>query len=138
MLLLRFSKRKIDLPAGRVVQGVFTRDYRHNTLNCQVALSHKYKQLYIYQILVTVPECLEILLLSPERLSWSKNLRYVIFDEVDSPALHWSLFGTQIYRCTILAQRVAEKCGSISSPSYAAPFLPSLPLSRIQKPFMAG
>ena len=42
MMLLRFSKRKIDLPAGRVVQGVFTRDYRQDTLNCQVALSHKY------------------------------------------------------------------------------------------------
>jgi len=64
----RFSKRKMDLPPGRVVQGTFTRDFKENALNCQ--------------ILVTVPECLEILLLSPERNAWAKSLRYVIFDEV--------------------------------------------------------
>ncbi|XP_039731718.1 probable ATP-dependent RNA helicase DDX60 [Pteropus medius] len=56
------------LPKGLVVCGVFTRDYRHDTLNCQ--------------ILVTVPQCLEILLLSPHRQQWVKRMRYVIFDEV--------------------------------------------------------
>ncbi|KAK7817668.1 hypothetical protein U0070_018632 [Myodes glareolus] len=56
------------LPAGQVVCGVFTRDYRHDALNCQV--------------LVTVPACFEILLLSPHRQSWVKRIRYVIFDEV--------------------------------------------------------
>ncbi|XP_036089514.1 probable ATP-dependent RNA helicase DDX60 isoform X2 [Rousettus aegyptiacus] len=56
------------LPKGLVVCGVFTRDYRHDTLNCQ--------------ILVTVPQCLEILLLSPHRQEWVKRMRYVIFDEV--------------------------------------------------------
>ncbi|KAF5923476.1 hypothetical protein HPG69_006647, partial [Diceros bicornis minor] len=56
------------LPEGLVVCGVFTRDYRHDALNCQ--------------ILVTVPQCLEILLLSPHNEKWVKRMRYVIFDEV--------------------------------------------------------
>ncbi|KAM8765093.1 putative ATP-dependent RNA helicase DDX60 [Rhynchonycteris naso] len=56
------------LPKGLAVCGVFTRDYRHDTLNCQ--------------ILVTVPQCLEILLLSPRNQKWLKRMRYVIFDEV--------------------------------------------------------
>ncbi|XP_062055389.1 probable ATP-dependent RNA helicase DDX60 [Lepus europaeus] len=56
------------LPKGSVVCGVFTRDYRHDTLNCQ--------------ILVTVPQCLEILLLSPHYQKWTERIRYVIFDEV--------------------------------------------------------
>ncbi|XP_055970315.1 probable ATP-dependent RNA helicase DDX60 [Sorex fumeus] len=56
------------LPEGRVVYGVFTRDYRHDVLNCQ--------------ILVTVPQCLEILLLAPHNQKWTKRIRYVIFDEV--------------------------------------------------------
>ncbi|XP_027685077.2 probable ATP-dependent RNA helicase DDX60 isoform X2 [Chelonia mydas] len=62
----RFNK---TLPDGMVVCGVFTRDYRHDALNCQV--------------LVTVPQCLEILLLSPHRQQWAKRIRYVIFDEID-------------------------------------------------------
>ncbi|KAJ7386930.1 putative ATP-dependent RNA helicase ddx60 [Desmophyllum pertusum] len=33
-------------------------------------------------ILVTVPQCLEILFLSPRRQDWTKNVKYVIFDEV--------------------------------------------------------
>ncbi|KAM8971136.1 probable ATP-dependent RNA helicase DDX60 isoform X2 [Sarcophilus harrisii] len=61
----RFTKR---LPEGQVLCGVFTRDYRHYALNCQV--------------LVTVPACLEILLLSPNRQEWVEKIRYVIFDEV--------------------------------------------------------
>nr|XP_044622932.1 probable ATP-dependent RNA helicase DDX60 isoform X3 [Equus asinus] len=56
------------LPKGLVVCGTFTRDYRHDALNCQ--------------ILVTVPQCLEILLLSPHNQKWVKRMRYVIFDEV--------------------------------------------------------
>ncbi|XP_062055394.1 probable ATP-dependent RNA helicase DDX60 isoform X2 [Lepus europaeus] len=58
------------LPKGSVVCGVFTRDYRHDTLNCQ--------------ILVTVPQCLEILLLSPHYQKWTERIRYVIFDEMRS------------------------------------------------------
>ncbi|XP_035676190.1 probable ATP-dependent RNA helicase DDX60 [Branchiostoma floridae] len=62
----RFSNK--TMPDGMSVYGVFTRDYRHNALNCQ--------------ILVTVPQCLEILLLAPHRQKWAQKIRYVIFDEV--------------------------------------------------------
>ncbi|XP_068953370.1 probable ATP-dependent RNA helicase DDX60 isoform X2 [Petaurus breviceps papuanus] len=61
----RFTKH---LPEGQVLCGVFTRDYRHYALNCQV--------------LVTVPACFEILLLSPSHQEWEEKIRYVIFDEV--------------------------------------------------------
>ncbi|XP_038611250.1 probable ATP-dependent RNA helicase DDX60 isoform X2 [Tachyglossus aculeatus] len=64
-VLNRFTKR---LPVGQALCGTFTRDYRQDVLNCQV--------------LVTVPACLEILLLSPHRQAWVKRIRYVIFDEV--------------------------------------------------------
>ena len=56
------------MPAGKSIYGVFTRDYRQNALTCQ--------------ILVTVPQCLEILLLSPARQEWVAKIRYVVFDEV--------------------------------------------------------
>ncbi|XP_051897877.1 probable ATP-dependent RNA helicase DDX60 isoform X2 [Pristis pectinata] len=61
----RFSK---TLPDGMVVCGVLTRDYRQDALNCQ--------------ILITVPQCLEMLMLTPQRQAWVKKLKYVIFDEV--------------------------------------------------------
>ncbi|XP_055488277.1 probable ATP-dependent RNA helicase DDX60 isoform X1 [Leucoraja erinacea] len=61
----RFTK---NLPQGKVVCGCFTRDYRSNVDNCQ--------------ILITVPQCLEILLLSPPKQDWAKKIQYVIFDEV--------------------------------------------------------
>uniref|UniRef100_A0A4W3H4H8 DExD/H-box helicase 60 n=3 Tax=Callorhinchus milii TaxID=7868 RepID=A0A4W3H4H8_CALMI len=61
----RFNKA---LPDGMVVCGVFTRDYRQDALNSQ--------------ILITVPQCLEILMLAPQRQAWVKKIRYVIFDEV--------------------------------------------------------
>ncbi|XP_052546100.1 probable ATP-dependent RNA helicase DDX60 isoform X2 [Tympanuchus pallidicinctus] len=61
----RFTKK---LPDGLVVCGVFTRDYRHDVMNSQ--------------ILVTVPQCLEILMLSPHGQSWTKRIQYIIFDEI--------------------------------------------------------
>ncbi|KFO87667.1 putative ATP-dependent RNA helicase DDX60, partial [Buceros rhinoceros silvestris] len=61
----RFTKK---LPDGLVVCGVFTRDYRNDVMNSQ--------------ILVTVPQCLEILMLSPRCQKWTKRIQYVIFDEV--------------------------------------------------------
>uniref|UniRef100_A0A8C4JPE9 DExD/H-box helicase 60 n=1 Tax=Dromaius novaehollandiae TaxID=8790 RepID=A0A8C4JPE9_DRONO len=61
----RFTKK---LPDGLAVCGVFTRDYRHDVMNSQ--------------ILVTVPQCLEILMLSPRCQKWTKRIQYVIFDEV--------------------------------------------------------
>lgn len=53
---------------GIATVGIFTRDYRTNALNSR--------------ILVTVPQCLEILLLSPRRYTWAKKIKYVIFDEI--------------------------------------------------------
>ncbi|KAM6401302.1 putative ATP-dependent RNA helicase DDX60 isoform 2-T2 [Pluvialis apricaria] len=61
----QFTKK---LPDGLVVCGVFTRDYRNDVMNSQ--------------ILVTVPQCLEILMLSPRSQKWTKRIQYVIFDEV--------------------------------------------------------
>ncbi|NWV01262.1 DDX60 helicase, partial [Upupa epops] len=61
----RFTK---TLPDGLVVCGSFTRDYCHDVMNCQ--------------ILVTVPQCLEILMLSPHCQKWTERMQYVIFDEV--------------------------------------------------------
>ena len=34
------------------------------------------------RILVTVPQCLEILLLSPNHQRWCQRIRYCIFDEI--------------------------------------------------------
>ena len=53
---------------GKIVHGVFTRDYRYN--------------LFDSRILITVPACLEIMLLSHATQKWVQSLRYVIFDEV--------------------------------------------------------
>ncbi|NXT01527.1 DDX60 helicase, partial [Jacana jacana] len=61
----RFTKK---LPDGLALCGVFTRDYRSDIMNSQ--------------ILVTVPQCLEILMLSPRCQKWTKRIQYVIFDEV--------------------------------------------------------
>lgn len=52
----------------RVVTGIFTRDYRSNVEHSRV--------------LVTVPECLEILLFTPGHQQWVRKIRYVIFDEI--------------------------------------------------------
>uniref|UniRef100_A0A2K6K435 RNA helicase n=1 Tax=Rhinopithecus bieti TaxID=61621 RepID=A0A2K6K435_RHIBE len=85
----RFTK---TLPVGRTLCGAFTRDYRHNVLNCQV--------------LITVPECFEILLLAPHRQKWVERIRYVIFDEVhylgrEVGAKFWELL-LVIIRCPFL------------------------------------
>lgn len=50
--------------------GVFSRDFRENLLDCK--------------ILVTVPHCLFILLLSFCHNKWPSNIRYIIFDEIHS------------------------------------------------------
>eukprot|EP01116_Phalansterium_solitarium_P013512 TRINITY_DN30896_c0_g1_i1.p1 TRINITY_DN30896_c0_g1~~TRINITY_DN30896_c0_g1_i1.p1 ORF type:complete len:1741 (-),score=432.81 TRINITY_DN30896_c0_g1_i1:116-5338(-) len=66
-----FGNKHYEHP-GYSVSGVYTRDYRtDNFLSCQ--------------ILVTVPEILEILLLSPLHNAegkWGSRIKYVIFDEV--------------------------------------------------------
>jgi superfamily II RNA helicase len=68
----RFKNECSKLKVGISIFGIFTRDIRFNPLSCRV--------------LVTVPQCLEILLLSPVHESWSGNIKYVIFDEVHSIA----------------------------------------------------
>ncbi|CAF0733868.1 unnamed protein product [Adineta steineri] len=50
------------------VFGIFTRDYRVNMDSCR--------------ILVTVPQCMEILLLSLTHQQWCQRIRYAIFDEI--------------------------------------------------------
>lgn len=68
----RFGTLQSSYGDGVSVFGYFTRDYRYKPLKCRV--------------LVTVPDCLEMLLLSPQAQfeEWRKRLRYVIFDEVHS------------------------------------------------------
>ncbi|KAF2646563.1 DEAD/DEAH box helicase-like protein [Massarina eburnea CBS 473.64] len=64
----RFSKRYTY--GGNSVWGIHTRDYRiNNPTGCQ--------------ILVTVPHILQIMLMDPSNAnSWSKRVKWVIFDEV--------------------------------------------------------
>lgn len=68
------TKALINQVAGTInskfgpIFGIFTRDYRMNILTCR--------------ILVTVPECLEMLLLSPTYQRWCQRIRYCIFDEI--------------------------------------------------------
>ncbi|NXK85555.1 DDX60 helicase, partial [Formicarius rufipectus] len=63
-----YSKFTKKLPDGLALCGVFTRDYCNDVMNSQ--------------ILVTVPECLEILMLSPRCQKWTHQIKYVIFDEI--------------------------------------------------------
>ncbi|XP_042322779.1 LOW QUALITY PROTEIN: probable ATP-dependent RNA helicase DDX60 [Sceloporus undulatus] len=104
----RFNK---VMPPGLTICGVFTRDYRHDALNSQ--------------ILVTVPQCLEILLLSPRRQEWAKRIKYVIFDEVhclggEIGAEVWEHLLAMI-RCPFLALSA-----TISNPKHLAEWLRSI------------
>lgn len=68
------SKALINQVAGTIYTncgpnlGVFTSDYRMNITKCR--------------ILVTTPECFEMLLLSAEYQRWCQRIRYCIFDEI--------------------------------------------------------
>eukprot|EP00388_Colpodella_angusta_P007709 GDKJ01021591.1.p1 GENE.GDKJ01021591.1~~GDKJ01021591.1.p1 ORF type:complete len:1383 (+),score=486.63 GDKJ01021591.1:256-4149(+) len=67
----RFSSKQYSPLAKVVLQGEMLKEYQNKALDCQ--------------ILITVPECLEMLLFNPmdtEKQHWLKNLKYVIFDEV--------------------------------------------------------
>jgi superfamily II DNA/RNA helicase len=68
----RFRNVQEQLKNGTAIFGTFTKDYRHKPLNCR--------------ILVCVPQCFEILLMSPHHSEWAKKIKYVIFDEVHSIA----------------------------------------------------
>ncbi|ELK37298.1 Putative ATP-dependent RNA helicase DDX60, partial [Myotis davidii] len=100
-----------NLPNGETLCGIFTREYRHDALNCQV--------------LVTVPACLEILLLAPHRQRWVKRIRYVIFDEVhclggEIGAEVWEHLLVMI-RCPFLALSA-----TISNPAHLTEWLQSI------------
>ena len=56
------------LPNGKKLCGVFTRDFHEDIKDCQ--------------ILVTVPQAFELLLLSADSFDWSNKIKYVIFDEI--------------------------------------------------------
>ncbi|XP_012372157.2 probable ATP-dependent RNA helicase DDX60 [Octodon degus] len=104
----RYSK---NLPDGQALCGVFTREYRHDALNCQV--------------LVTVPACFEILMLAPHRQQWVKRIRYVIFDEVhclggEIGAEVWEHLLVMI-RCPFLALSA-----TISNPEHLTEWLQSV------------
>ncbi|XP_039732062.1 putative ATP-dependent RNA helicase DDX60 [Pteropus medius] len=104
----RYTK---NMPNGESLCGVFTRDYRHETLNCQV--------------LITVPACLELLLLAPHRQTWVKRIRYVIFDEVhclggEIGAEIWEHLLVMI-RCPFLALSA-----TISNPEHLTEWLQSV------------
>ncbi len=60
-------KKKYEY-SNKTTWGTYTRDYRENHDKCQ--------------ILVTVAQMLEILILSPQRASWARNIKRIIFDEV--------------------------------------------------------
>uniref|UniRef100_K7E351 DExD/H-box helicase 60 n=1 Tax=Monodelphis domestica TaxID=13616 RepID=K7E351_MONDO len=103
-----FNKRRSK---GGAICGVFTRDYRHDVMNSQ--------------ILVTVPQCLEILLLSPHHQKWVKRIKYVIFDEVhclggEIGAEVWEHLLVMI-RCPFLALSA-----TISNPEYLTEWLASV------------
>ncbi|XP_029336518.1 probable ATP-dependent RNA helicase DDX60 isoform X3 [Mus caroli] len=104
----RYAK---NMPAGQSLCGVFTREYRHDALNCQV--------------LITVPACFEILLLAPHRQNWVKRIRYVIFDEVhclggEIGAEIWEHLLVMI-RCPFLALSA-----TISNPQHLTEWLQSV------------
>eukprot|EP00026_Physarum_polycephalum_P001099 Phypoly_transcript_01100.p1 GENE.Phypoly_transcript_01100~~Phypoly_transcript_01100.p1 ORF type:complete len:1219 (+),score=213.47 Phypoly_transcript_01100:368-3658(+) len=67
-IFFRFLKQ-YPRTSNRRMLGMFTGDDKFNVMNCQV--------------LVTVPQCLEILLLSANS-EWKSRLKYVIFDEIHS------------------------------------------------------
>lgn len=64
---------------------MFTRDYRMNMERCR--------------ILVTVPQCLEILLLSPTYQSQCQRMSYVIFDEMHCMA---GEHGSEVWEISML------------------------------------
>ena len=59
---------KYALPENKQLCGVFTRDFRNNMLACKV--------------LVTVPQCLSILIMNVAHMKWTRKISYVVFDEI--------------------------------------------------------
>lgn len=73
---------------GKALFGTLTSDYGMNALNCQVSFSlFLFKSVaLLIKVLVTVPDCLETILLSsnPAVQQFVSKIKYVIFDEVHS------------------------------------------------------
>ena len=68
-IFARFQSKVYSASASNMVLcGVYSRDFCENPFNCQV--------------LVTVPQILQLLLESPELHAWTKRIRYVILDEI--------------------------------------------------------
>jgi superfamily II RNA helicase len=67
-LYARFDKSYTKGDKARTMHGVFLKEFRFNVDECQ--------------ILITVPECLEILLFEAMHQKWADRLRWVIFDEI--------------------------------------------------------
>ncbi|EGC34901.1 hypothetical protein DICPUDRAFT_152838 [Dictyostelium purpureum] len=70
-VLGRYEKNFVAInhrPSNNKTVGIFTRDWRLDMENCQ--------------ILITVPQCLEILFLSIANIQFIQRIRYIIFDEV--------------------------------------------------------
>lgn len=67
-LYARFDKNYKRESKVRFMHGIFTKEVRRNLHNCQV--------------LITIPECLELLFMMARHQKFVKRLRWVIFDEV--------------------------------------------------------
>ena len=65
-VMQRFAS--IDIGRDKQLCGIFTRDSKSNLLSSR--------------ILITVPQTLLILLLNPAHADWSKNIKWIVFDEV--------------------------------------------------------
>ncbi|XP_053114339.1 probable ATP-dependent RNA helicase DDX60 isoform X2 [Hemicordylus capensis] len=78
----RFNK---TLPEGLTLCGIFTQGHWHAALKCQV--------------LVTMPQYFEDLLLAPHHQKWVKRIRYVIFDEICYNGID---VGTEVWESLLL------------------------------------
>jgi ERCC4-related helicase len=67
-LYARFDKSFEKKSQARSMHGVFLKEFRHGVNDSQ--------------ILITIPECLEILLFEAQHQKWAHRLRWVIFDEI--------------------------------------------------------
>lgn len=86
------------------------------------------------EVLVTVPECLEILMLYPERVKWASSVRYMIFDEVHT--IGEDEHGAILERLLLMVQcpflalsaTIGEPCSSLQTRVVCSvtPLMPSI------------
>eukprot|EP00043_Microstomoeca_roanoka_P018674 m.202131 g.202131 ORF g.202131 m.202131 type:complete len:2049 (-) comp16872_c5_seq2:4425-10571(-) len=72
------------------IEGRYEKTMKLNDFRLAAAFTQEYGYDYhdACQVLVTVPECFEYLLLQAGKEGWKKNIKWVIFDEVHSIALN--------------------------------------------------